>query len=111
LKLLFDQNLSRSLVRKLNDLFPESAHIASLAVDEADDRRIWVYAATHDYVLASKDSDFRQLAMLYGPPPKVVWLRVGNCGTDVVEACLRKHASSIATFIADQESSVYPIAP
>lgn len=32
-------------------------------------------------MVVSKDSDFRQLAFLFGPPPKVMWLRVGNAST------------------------------
>ena len=57
---------------------PDSAHVADLRLDTATDRAIWDYAGTHGYVIASKDTDFRQLAFLYGPPPKVIWLRVGK---------------------------------
>ncbi len=67
MNLLFDQNLSRSLVVRLRDVFPDSEHVAALGLDTATDREIWDYAREHGYLIASKDSDFRQLAFLYGP--------------------------------------------
>ncbi|MGD9794259.1 MAG: DUF5615 family PIN-like protein [Acidimicrobiia bacterium] len=39
--------------------------------------------------IVSKDSDFRQLAFLYGPPPKVVWLQVANASTTEPESLAR----------------------
>ncbi|MGH9120188.1 MAG: DUF5615 family PIN-like protein [Acidimicrobiales bacterium] len=78
MRLLFDQNLSRNLVGQLRDAFPESQHVTALGLDTATDREIWEFARENGYLVVSKDSDFRQLAFLYGPPPKVVWLRVGN---------------------------------
>lgn len=81
MRLLFDQNLSRTLVGDLRDEFPESQHVPALDLDTATDREIWDDAGEHGYVDASKDSDFRPLAFLHGPPPKVVWLRVGNAST------------------------------
>lgn len=53
----------------------------------------------------SKDEDFHQMALLEGPPPKVVWVRVGNCSTSDVEQAIREGAGSIETFAADEEAS------
>jgi len=36
-KLLFDQNISPDLVRRLHDLFPDSNHVYSLSLHESDD--------------------------------------------------------------------------
>ena len=73
MKLLLDQNLSRHLVRRLATQFPDSQHVAAVRLDVATDREVWDYAADHQYVIVSKDSDFRQLAFLLGPPPKAIW--------------------------------------
>ncbi|MCZ7628044.1 MAG: DUF5615 family PIN-like protein [Microthrixaceae bacterium] len=62
MRLLFDQNPSRTLVGGLRDVFPESQHVTALGLDTATDREIWDYAGEHGYVTASKDSDFRQLS-------------------------------------------------
>jgi predicted nuclease of predicted toxin-antitoxin system len=69
-RLLFDQNLARRLVAKLAVEYPDSTHVADLNLDTATDRAIWEYAGAHNYVIASKDTDFRQLAFLYGPRPR-----------------------------------------
>jgi predicted nuclease of predicted toxin-antitoxin system len=52
---------------------------------EADDGVIWDYAKANDFTLVSQDVDFADMAILYGPPPKVIWLRCGNQPTTTVE--------------------------
>jgi len=58
-KLLFDENLSPSLVRRLADLFPDSAHVHHLGLDRADDATILSFARDQDYVVVTKDADAR----------------------------------------------------
>lgn len=106
MKLLFDQNLSRRLVRQLAAVFPDSAHVGALDLDTATDREIWDYAGEHDYVIVSKDSDFRQLAFLFGPPPKAVWLRVGNGSTRAISELLRSEVDVIAHFATSEEEAL-----
>ncbi len=110
MKLLFDQNLSRRLVTNLATEFPDSAHVGTLDLDTATDREIWDDAAEHDHVIASKDSDFRQLAFLHGPPPKVLWLRVGNASTSTIADLLRTHANDIKAF-AQSEAEALLVLP
>ena len=105
MRLLFDQNLSRRLVRELASLFPDCAHVSAVGLDTATDREIWTYAGEHGYLIVSKDSDFRQLAFLLGPPPKAVWLRVGNRSTKVIAELLRSAADDIARFAAAEEEA------
>ena len=78
MKLLFDQNLPRSLVSKLEDAFPGSTHVALIDLDKASDKEIFDFARLEGFTIVSKDSDFRQLSFVHGAPPKVIWLRVGN---------------------------------
>lgn len=106
MKLLFDQNLSRHLVGQLRDVFPESEHVTSLDLDSATDQEVWSYAGEHGHVIVSKDSDFRQLAFLHGPPPKVVWLRVGNASTSTVLQVLLDHAEAIEAFSATEDEAL-----
>ena len=44
----------------------------------ATDGDVWRHAREHGFAAVSKDPDFRQLAFLHGPPPKVIWVRIGN---------------------------------
>ena len=64
------------------------------------------HARTHDFLIVSKDNDFAELAVLRGAPPKVVWLRLGNCSTTAVELLLRRDLNVIAEFIADPDRVV-----
>ena len=105
MKLLFDQNLPPQLAQKLADIFPNSIHIRNLGMRDATDTEIWNYAKQNDYTIVSKDSDFQQRSLLYGHPPKFVWLRVGNCPVKTVEELLRKHSVSIHTFNLDETKS------
>src|SRR5437867_4450249 len=104
MKLLFDQNLSFKLVDRLADLFPGSAQVRRLGLDQADDRAIWEHANRGGFVLVTQDSDFADLAALLGPPPKVIWLRCGNQPTQVVEELLRKHAPAIEALGLDNDA-------
>ena len=106
MKLLFDQNLSCRLVLRLADICPEVSHVSLLGLDRASDDQVWGYARANGYTIVSKDSDFNERSVLRGTPPKVVWLRLGNCTTDQVEAALRGHQAEIRAFIEDSTLGV-----
>lgn len=95
MKLLFDQNLSRKLVVRLADLFPNSSHIQFHGLAEKTDTEIWEFARTSDFCIVTQDADFAERSRLYGSPPKVVWLRCGNAPTNQVEALIRSGAQAI----------------
>jgi predicted nuclease of predicted toxin-antitoxin system len=97
-KLLFDNNLSPHLPRHLHDLFPDASHVAFLGLDRASDAVVWQYARDHGYVIVTKDTDFSDLSTQLGWPPKVVWLRIGNCSTAQIVHLLRNHALTIMEF-------------
>src|ERR1035437_1591117 len=101
MKLLFDQNLSFKLCQVLADLFPGSSQVRLLGLAEADDSVLWQHAKTNAFVLVTQDSDFADIAALYGQPPKVIWLPCGNQPTDAIEKLLREHAQAIAAFEQD----------
>ncbi len=98
MKLLFDQNFSFKLCPRLNDLFPESSQVRLLGLAQADDAVIWEHAKANGFVIVSQDSDFADRASLYGPPPKVIWLRCGNQRTAFIEALLRASGQRILEF-------------
>ena len=85
MKLLFDHNLSPKLVERLADVFLGSKHVRNLNLHKADDAQVWEYARMNALAIVSKDEDFHQLSFLHGPPPKVVWVRLGNCTTSDIE--------------------------
>lgn len=107
--LVLDANLSRRLVGRLSEVYPGMDHVAFAGLGAADDAEIWDFAAARGLAIVSKDGDFRQRALVYGPPPKVIWLRVGNAGTDAIEALLRARASDVRVFLADADGALLVI--
>ena len=101
MSLLFDQNLSRRLVGLPAAEYPGAKHVEGAGLLGADDLTVWRYAARRGLMVVSKDSDFRRLALLREPPPKVVWVRVGNGPTAVAAALLRARAADVRAFAAD----------
>ena len=95
MKLLFDENLSFRLARVLADLFPDSVHVEDVSLESADDDAIRGYAAEHGFAIVTKDADFAEHCLIEGAPPKVVWIRRGNCSTSTVESLLRVHRNAI----------------
>lgn len=105
MKLLFDQNLSPRLVKALVDLYPGSIHVRDVGLHNASDETVWEYAARHGLTIVSKDADFHQRSFLFGPPPKVVWVRRGNCSTSDIEAILRAHHTDLQWFEQDEKGA------
>ncbi|MBK9215144.1 MAG: DUF5615 family PIN-like protein [Chloracidobacterium sp.] len=106
MKLLFDHNLSPRLIRQLHDLFPGSAHVFELDMDRTSDREVRSFAANEGFAVVTKDADYGELHALLGGPPKVIWIRRGNCSTDTVEWVLRNHFEDICSFEDDPERGV-----
>jgi len=106
MRLLIDQNLSHRLVAALANVFPGSLHVRDVGLARADDDALWAHARDAGLTIVSKDSDFQHRGFVEGFPPKVVWLRVGNCSTAEIESILRRHASDIERFEQDPSSSV-----
>jgi predicted nuclease of predicted toxin-antitoxin system len=105
MRLLFDQNLSHRLVALLAAEYPGSVHVRDVGLNAADDQTIWRFAAQQGLAIVSKGSDFQQRALLHGQPPKVVWVRLGNCTTAAVAALLRATHTDVLAFEADATAS------
>ncbi len=110
MKLLFDGNLSPRLVAALASVYQESQHVENIGLHGQTDLAIWRYATEHDFVIVSKDDDFRQLSFLHGAPPKVIWLAVGNVGTQTIATLLAKHSMAIDAFRSSPEESLLILA-
>lgn len=103
MKLLLDQNLSPRLIQQLADLYPGSVHVSAVGLDHASDKDVWQYAQQNQLTIVSKDADFNELSLVWGTPPKVIWIRRGNCSTRMIEALLRNHYDTIQALADDGE--------
>ena len=102
MKLLLDQNISRKLVKEFEDLFPGSNHVYLLGLYKVSDEEIWNYARDNGFTIVTQDSDFNERSLVYGYPPKVVWLRTGNISTQNVKRLLKQHSQEIISFEKDK---------
>ena len=101
MKLLLDQNLSPRLLRTLEAAYPESTHVRLVGLRNADDAVVWEFARNHDFIIVSKDADFHQRSFVFGFPPKVIWIRLGNCPTAEIERIFCEHQLAIIEFCGD----------
>ena len=106
MKLLFDENLSHKLARQLADIFPDSIHVRDVGLKATDDPLVWDYARDNDFMIVSKDAEVHDLSLVFGNPPKVVWVRLGNCATRQVEELLQREFEVIKSFYEDQTVSL-----
>ena len=106
MKLLLDENLSDRIINKIIDLYPDSAHVKTLALINTDDAIIWEYAKANSFVIVSKDSDFHQRSLLYGHPPKFIFLRIGNNPTSKIVQILTDNFVTIIQFDSSETESI-----
>ena len=111
MRLLLDENLSRRLVPRIADLFPDSVHVGSVALLQSPDTAVWEYAKTHNLSIVTADADFYELATTLGPPPKVIWLRGCDYRTAIAEELIRSQAIRIAGFLEEPERAVLILRP
>jgi len=108
-KLLFDENLSPKLPRLLADLFPDSLDVREVGMKATDDPLVWDYAKDKGFIIVSKDADIHDRSLVFGNPPKVIWVRIGNCSTLQVENLLRRDFDVIKLFYEDDAVSLHPL--
>lgn len=106
MKLLLDQNQPRSLCRRMGLSGISFYHVVNEGLEKSIDRDVWESAREHGYVIVSKDRDFADMSVLYGPPPKVIWLRIGNCPTSEIEQLLGESEASILEFVNHPEAGL-----
>ena len=103
MKLLFDQNISFRVLRLIEDIFPEANQVHQLGLTDNTDKEIWEYAKENNYIIVTFDGDFYDFSLVWGHPPKIIWLRVTNHVTKEVASVLHKHHDIIRLFAKNKE--------
>jgi len=109
MKLLFDQNISYRIVRLLPDCFSDCCHVRSVGLNNCDDIKIWQFAKRNAFTIVTFDTDFFDISILKGFPPKIVWLRTGNLTTSEIAECLILNYSNIVSFIENTDQNCLKI--
>jgi predicted nuclease of predicted toxin-antitoxin system len=103
MKLLFDQNISYRLIKKIRHLFPDAVSVKEVGLESSNDFEIWEFAKTHGYTIVTFDADFYELNMLKKQSPKIIWLRIGNTSTDNLVMIFTNKYEIIKDFIMNND--------
>lgn len=103
MRLLFDQNISFRITKKLIDLFPDCKHVSDCGLMDSTDSEIWDYAKRQDYSIVTFDADFYDISVINGHPPKIIWIRSGNLTTKNIVQLLMHHHHSIKDFLTNDD--------
>lgn len=104
MKLLFDQNISFRITKKLKGIFPDCKHVSDCGLMNCDDNEIWKYALAHALSIVTFDADFYDISVMLGHPPKIIWARIGNMTTNELVELLIEHQEVIASIIKSEAS-------
>ncbi|MGB3585279.1 MAG: DUF5615 family PIN-like protein, partial [Tunicatimonas sp.] len=104
--LLLDNHLSFRLIGILRTTYQELHHVKDYQLEKASDDEIWSFARQQkDAAIVTKDMDFYHLLNHYGPPPKVIWIRIGNSTTQHVAQLLIAQSVTIKKFLSSDTLS------
>ncbi|MEM1001270.1 MAG: DUF5615 family PIN-like protein [Bacteroidota bacterium] len=106
MKLLFDQNISPKILKKLPDDFSECEQVRFVGLEDASDLEIFDYAKTHDFTIVTFDSDFVDLNAIRGTPPKIIYLNTGNLTTNSVSELILNHLLTIQYYLNSQTDDI-----
>ena len=90
MKLWLDAQLPPGLADWINQqgLDLEATAVRDLGLRDALDQQIFQEARRADALVMTKDRDFITLVDQNGPPPRVIWLRIGNTSNQNLRATL-----------------------
>jgi len=103
MKLLFDQNISFRIVKKVEDFLPLTSQVRLLGLENSKDSEIWEYAKMNGFTIVTFDTDFYDMSLIKGTPPKIIWLRIGNTATNNLVECLRSNYGLILEFMNNND--------
>lgn len=80
----------------------EATHLLDVGLLESSDGAIWDYAMSQGAIIVTKDEDFAIRASVSEAPPRIVWIRIGNCSNARLLAWFEQELPAV---IAALESS------
>jgi predicted nuclease of predicted toxin-antitoxin system len=109
MRFLFDQNISHKILAMLPEQFSDSSSVKKEGLINSTDREIWEFAKKNDFIIVTQDSDFNDLNLLLGFPPKIIWIRTGNLRTKAIMDILLTYIFDIEKFISDADHGCFEI--
>ena len=111
MKFLLDSNVSWRLVSVIKEHFGECVHVDNISelIFPAKDTEIWQYAKDNGYTIITRDNDFNNLINIRGFPPKIIWLRAGNCDRKSTADLLIRSKQAILELLQSEENGLLEI--
>jgi len=74
-----------------------------LGLENISDKQIWEYAKESGYIIVTFDGDFYDFSLVWGHPPKIIWIRTYNQTTKNVGEIIRKYIDKMQDFQNDND--------
>ena len=89
--------------------FGQSQYVVMCSLQNAADIAIFDFAKDNALTIVTFDSDFVDISVVKGFPPKVIWLKTGNQTTSAIAEVLNLNALTISRFIESEEVGMLEI--
>ncbi len=109
MKLLFDQNISYRILKKLPVVYADSRHVTTEGLMNSSDLEVWEYARQHQFIIVTQDSDFNDIYLIKGFPPKILWFQTGNLRTDELVNILKIKFYEILDFNSNSDYGCFEL--
>ena len=106
MKLLFDQNISPRILKKLPSEFSECEQVRFVGLEDASDNKIFEFARSNEFAIVTFDSDFVDLNALRGTPPKVIYLNTGNLTTQNVSELILNNLLTLQHYLNSDNDNI-----
>lgn len=108
MKFLCDVHISFKLAKQINTLGFECIHVNTI-LDKwfTTDAKIAAYTDDNDYILITKDFDFKNSFFINKTPKKLIKINLGNISNETLIAIFNHYLSEIS--IIDQNNESYMI--
>jgi predicted nuclease of predicted toxin-antitoxin system len=85
-RFLVDHQLPPALAGFFREREHESQCLVEIGMASSSDLEVYEYAAAHGCIIVTKDEDFLYLSRRYASGAGLLWVRLGNCRTEVLLA-------------------------
>jgi predicted nuclease of predicted toxin-antitoxin system len=105
-KLLFDQNISPKIIKKIPSELLECQQVRFVGLEDKSDSEIFEFAKIEGFALVTFDADFVDLNALRGTPPKIIYLNTGNLTTLKVSDLILNNLLSIQNYLNSETDDI-----
>lgn len=109
MNLLFDQNISPRILKKLPSEFSACQQVRFVGLEDAADFQIFQYAKTNDFAIVTFDADFVDLNAMHGTPPKIIYLNTGNLTTKNISRLMLDNILRIQHYLNSTSDDILEI--